>query len=775
MFKKSAAPSSGYNLTKSLRFRSSASAYMNRTPGSASNRTTWTFSTWIKRGVISGSLTLGIFSAGTNNSDDTVLRWDGDNLDFFNRNSGTINARLTSNAVYRDPSAWYHLVLVWDTTQATSSNRAKLYINGSQITSLSTATYPSQNQTSNINTSGVIHYINNATTLSFYNDGEMAETIFVDGQALTPSSFGSTNATTGVWQPAKYTGTYGTNGWYLPYTNTTSTTTLGYDLSGNSNNWTTNNLSLTADSTYDSMTDVPTLTSTTVANYCVLNAVNKGANINLTNGNLQYDNVTSDASVFGTFGMSSGKWYWEMTVTSSGNSCGIAAGALPSSSAPGGSATGYAYNYDGRKVNNGSLSSYGSSYTTGDVIGFAFDADAGTITCYKNNTSQGTMFSGLTSGPYFAAAGNGGSGAAYNFGQQGFKYTPPTGFVALNTYNLPTSTIVNGGSYMDATTYTGTGSAASITNTYSFKPDFVWLKCRSNSTNHYLTDSVRGTNQQIYSNSTAAEGTSGNIITALNSNGFSLGTDAEINGSTRTYVGWQWQAGQGSSSSNTDGSITSTVSKNATAGFSIVTATMALSGAQTVGHGLGIAPSLIISKDRTQANNWYTYHSALGNSAYIILNSTNAAVTGSSYWNNTSPTSSVFSLGSVFAGVADSLVFYCWAAIPGFSAFGSYTGTGGSSGSSGPFVYCGFRPRWIMIKRTDSTGNWYVLDTSINPYNEAKETLYPNLSNAEGTNANFMNILSNGFFITEPGVSVSSATYIYAAFAENPFKNSLAR
>ena len=420
-------------VNNSLRFRSSASAYLSRTPTATGNQQKFTFSTWFKLGISSVQV---LFNqrTGTNFPLGSVQIYSGPRLEFTTYAVGpTQQCYFLTTQVFRDPAAWYHLTISVDTTQATASNRVKIYVNGNQVTAFDSVTYPSQNANLGMNTTDPMRLGADTANSSYY-DGYMANVQFIDGQQLTPNSFGTFNSY-GVWQPITYGGSYGTNGFYLPFSNTTSTTTLGYDFSPNGNNWTTNNISLTAGTTYDSMLDVPTLTSATAANYCVLNAVNKGSNINLTNGNLQYDNVTSDASVFGTIGMSSGKWYWEMTVTSAGCSCGISAGNLPSS-APGSSATGYAYNYDGRKVNNGSLSAYGASYAVGDVIGYAFDADAGTITCYKNNTSQGTMFSGLTSGPYFASAGNGGSGAAYNFGQQGFKYTPPSGFVALNTYNI---------------------------------------------------------------------------------------------------------------------------------------------------------------------------------------------------------------------------------------------------------------------------------------------------------------------------------------------------
>jgi len=261
------AGTSAYNLQRSLRFRSSATAYLNRTPASASNRKTWTWSAWVKRGVI-GSSSGFLFTTRGNATDAQYFRiiFTSDVIFVSSFNNSTLS--LTTTAVYRDPSAWYHIVFALDTTQATASNRMKLYVNGVQVTAFSSVNYPAQNADFGIN-SAIEHGIGflPVNVTGTYFDGYMTEVNFIDGQALTPSSFGSTNAVTGVWQPAKYTGTYGTNGFYLPFTNLTSTTTLGNDFSGNSNNWTTNNISLTAGVTYDSMTDVPTLTSPTAANF----------------------------------------------------------------------------------------------------------------------------------------------------------------------------------------------------------------------------------------------------------------------------------------------------------------------------------------------------------------------------------------------------------------------------------------------------------------------------------------------------------------------------
>ena len=775
----------GYNLTKSLRFRSSASAYLNRTPASAGNRKTWTLSTWVKRGKLSADTT--ILSAGYSTNPWFVLQYVGsDNTLAVSATAGT-SASWKTSAVFRDPSAWYHVVCVVDTTSSTttitntSTDRIRLYVNNVQQT-LSGGTVPTQNSDLQVNNT-VSHTIGGYS--SEYFDGYMTEINFIDGQALTPSSFGSTNALTGVWQPAKYTGTYGTNGFYLPFTNTTSTTTLGYDFSGNSNNWTTNNLSLTAGTTYDSMNDVPTLTSATTANYATLNPLmfrlSNTPAATLSNGNLTSTHTPSGYGtyVFSTIAATGGKFYYEVTITSlvGGGDVGIDNGQGQYSLSTGRAV----YLNDGRKIINGSISAYGASFTTGDVIGVAFDLINGTITFYKNGTSQGVASSSIGTSAYFSF-GEGDTGSVYNwnFGQRPFSYTPPTGFVALNTFNLPTSTIVKGNTVMDATTYTGNGTGQSIVNAAPFKPDFVWIKCRTTAYQHNLYDSVRGVQNVLVSDQTYAENISGAAdLTAFNSNGFTIRQTAnyELSASGQTYVGWQWQAGQGTNTTNTNGSITSTVSVNASAGFSVVTYTGTGSNA-TVGHGLGVAPSMIIVKRRDAgASGWSVYFTTLPAGYVLSLQSTAAQANSSGRFTTTLPTSSVFSIGtdSDLNASAGTYVAYCWSEIAGFSKFGSYTGNGSADGS---FVYLGFRPRFVMIKRSDAGAvNWYIFDTARDTYNAAGLELYPNLSNAEADGRPDLDILSNGFKIrsTSGGQNTSGATYIYACFAENPFKNALAR
>jgi hypothetical protein len=331
---------------------------------------------------------------------------------------------------------------------------------------------------------------------------------------------------------------------------------------------------------------------------------------------------------------------------------------------------------------------------------------------------------------------------------------------------------------MAATTYTGTGAALSVSNavnSVSFQPDFVWVKGRSGATDHALYDSVRGTTKQLESNTTTAETTEATGLTAFGSAGFTVGALAQMNTNTATYVGWQWKASNAAAVTNTSGTISSQVSANPTAGFSIVTWTGTNANA-TIGHGLGVAPAMYITKQRSATGNWFVYHSSVGATKGLFLDLTNAATTNT-YFNNTAPTSTVFSIGSSVGGLNASgvtQVTYCFSEIAGYSKFGGYTGNGSANG---PFVYLGFRPRMIMTKRTDAASQWYILDTARDLYNCTANLLFPNTSAAESSNTGNYDELSNGFKLrsTNTDNNANGGTYIYMAFAENPFTYSLAR
>lgn len=343
--------------------------------------------------------------------------------------------------------------------------------------------------------------------------------------------------------------------------------------------------------------------------------------------------------------------------------------------------------------------------------------------------------------------------------------------------------------HFDATTYTGNGGTQSITS-LGFQPDFLWIKSRGSSAVHVVSDSVRGTDSNGYKflapDDTYGEGVFDTSwhnaygkVTALNSNGFTVVNGSQpgnVNTSADTYVAWSWKAGS-TTVTNTAGSTSAQVRANPTAGFSIVTWTGTGSTA-TIGHGLGVAPKMIIWFHRTNADayNHITYHASLPTAAYVVyLNLVNAQSSDNNAFNSTPPTSSVFTAGGY--NNADTMVAYCWSEVDGYSKFGSYTGNGSTDG---PFVYTGFRPRFVITKRTDSSsgGNWTIIDSARNPYNVTNQRLFADTPDADGTGNIVHDFVSNGFKVRQGDSStnnISGATYIYMAFAEAPFKYANAR
>jgi len=779
---------SGYQISRSVRLRSSASAYFNRTLTTPTSSQKFTWSGWTKRGKLDSSGLQGIFCPYSSGTVYGYLAWYQDGIRIFDRLSGGTNYLLQTTAVYRDPSAWYHIVYAVDTTQATAANRVRLYVNGVEVTSFSTSTYPTQNNSTTTN-SAIAHNIGYDPSNVGYLDGYLTEINFIDGQALTPSSFGSTNATTGVWQPIKYTGTYGTNGFFLNFSDNSAATAaaIGKDYSGNGNNWTPNNISVTAGVTYDSMLDVPTQWAdggNGRGNYCVLNPLiisGLSGGATLSNGNLRVSgtNGVSNAYARGTMALS-GKFYAEFffDVVNATASIGVDAvtatsGALATSS------TSVSYRSGGNKRVLGTESAYGASWVANDIIGVAVDTAANTVEFFKNGVSQGV----ITSSAFFAqgdcvfamAKDDLGSPLGYaNFGQRPFSYTPPTGFKALNTLNLPTPTILKGNLYFDVSTWSGTGGSSRSITGVNFQPDLVWGKVRNTTYGHMLFDSVRGAGslKELGTNVTGAEGYGSSdlygFLSAFNSDGFTVtaGTDGTIpnaywNQSGNTYVGWQWKEG-------------------ATQGFDIVTYTGTGVAGRTVAHNLGVAPAMYILKNRGATSNWPVYHknaNANPQNGGLYLNATDAFITAAGFWNNTLPTSSVFSTGSGADTNANgnTYVAYLFAEVAGYSSAFSYTGNGSADG---PFVFCGFRPRWVMWKcSSDASTDWVIYDSARDTYNVMGEYLLPNSSAAGASNAG-VDFLSNGFKIKLAGggsTNTSGRTYIGFAMAENPFKNALAR
>jgi hypothetical protein len=447
-------------VNNSLRFRNSVSAYLNRTPTTAGNLQKWTWSGWVKRGKL-GSPQQTLFSAQSTTTANLIYCYFSttDALTFYqySASGATTDSFLGTTQVFRDPAAWYHIVVAVDTTQATAANRTIIYVNGVQVTSFSSATYFTQNTNTYINSTNPQNIARNPDNSSYF-DGYLAETQLIDGQQLTPTSFGTINSY-GVWQPITYGGSYGTNGFYLPFSNTASPTTLAYDFSPNGNNWTPNNISTTAGATYDSMTDVPTLTSATAANYCTWNPLFRfsrsgGFAGTFSDGNLKVATGGNSTQFAGTLELCDGAYY-EVTAVSIDVNRSYIGLFSPSLSNLVTSSTNVAYDgtYNVLYSNNGEVfvnTSSGSnvfgtfsSWTDGDVISVAYKS--GKIYLAKNGVWQN---SGVpASGTGFVASGWDAYGAllAYcgfnstfsaNFGQQPFNYTPPTGFVGVNTYNL---------------------------------------------------------------------------------------------------------------------------------------------------------------------------------------------------------------------------------------------------------------------------------------------------------------------------------------------------
>jgi hypothetical protein len=723
-----------------------------------------------------------------------------------------------TNAVFRDTSAWMHVVAVCDTTSSTptitgtSTDRLRLYVNGVQqslgvFDSPPPAAPPAQNSDLQINDT-VPHYIGRFSALITYSSFQIADVHFIDGQALDPTSFGEFSATTGVWMPKAYTGSYGTNGFRLTFADNSAATatTLGKDAAG-SNNWTPNNLSVTAGAGNDSLVDVPTngaQTDTGVGgevrgNYCTLNPLDNPGNT-LSNGNLDLVGAgNSFHGVRGTLSPSSGKWYFECTIVAEGGETRTGPGLYrPTDVLTGdyGNGTVVIYDYEGTlyvRDESGAGSTWYSvagTVSAGDLFGFAFDLDAAKVWIHKNGTwlnsgnpaaGTGEVVSSLPSGTYFPGGWgyNTSDNLVFNFGQRAFAYnTNRSGFKALNTANLPAPVVTKPSTAFDVKLYTGNGSTQTISG-LAFSPDLVWIKERNASADHALYDVIRGVERRLESNTTDAEvGSNDSGVTAFNSDGFSLGTLAQVNTNNDTYVAWTWDAGS-STVTNTSGSISSQVRANPTAGFSIFTHTgNGVSGA-TIGHGLNAVPEFFVVKSRsTTATDWLVYHKALGATSFLLMASTNGTGSNATAWNNTSPTSSLITFGnSVFCnGNGLTYVTYAWAPVAGYSSFGSYTGNGSSDGV---FVYTGFRPRFVLFKRTDSSGQWTMYDTARDSSNVSKTPLAPNESTAESGFLSEYNldILSNGFKWRDAGAvnNASGGTYIYAAFAESPFNYARAR
>ena len=798
-----------HTLDQSLRGNEADSAYLSRTPSSASNRRTYTISAWIKPSL--EVATFSILGAGSSGSAYYIFGIEGDDLYFEETSSG---GALRANRKLRDPSAFYHLVASVDTTQATDSNRLKLYVNGVRETSFSTENYMAEDfQSAYINNTSV-HYIGHSPAQgSHYLNGYIGEVNFIDGLQLGPDSFGEFKD--GIWIPIDTSGlTFGTNGFHLDFADDSA---IGNDVSGEDNDFAVSGLAAT-----DVVPDSPT------NNFATMNPIHKGSG---TTGSIAYSEGNLASSFAGnhttmqhaaTMALpTEGKWYWEQTFTgaltdgSRAAICGIwndDSQDLGSNNRLTVTSDAVTFYSDDNKIYSSADGSIGNTaYTgsiaeqTGAVVSFAVDMDNTWVWVAVNGTyingtpdfSDGTNRVDVvtdTNGRYIPFwAGDGGQTITWrvNFGQDSanvssansdsngigtFEYAVPSGYTSLCSANMPEPSIIDGSEYFNTVLYSGNGGTQDIT-TVGFQPDWVWNKRRDGAASHVIYDSVRGTGNEIGSNYTAAEATGVSGVTAFLSNGYSLGDNGNINDSGETYASWNWLAGTAVSGDTTGSGTAKTYagSVNTEAGFSIIKYTGNGTAGHTIPHNLGAKPSMVIFKNRDVDDQWAVYHKDILATHNLSLNLSDGKADQDNRFNDTEPTSSVMTLGTghVVNANDEDYIAYFFTDIDQYSKAGVYTGNGNADGS---YVALNFRPAWVMIKRADDASHWAMIDTARSPYNVSTAWLAANLTSSEaGLSTNSYDILSNGFKARDTLYNVSGGTYIYLAFAEQPFKYANAR
>jgi hypothetical protein len=810
------------SIDNSLRFNDDDGSYLSWTPAAASNRKTWTYSLWLKRGAnITASVQNHALLSNSDGSQGLYLR--------VNPNDPKIdfacgNGNLVTNALYRDHSAWYHIVAQYDSANSTM----KLYVNGEQVTDLATNTQPSLNTDGNIN-DGNAHYIGRQGTLSRYLDGYLSDVHFIDGQALTPTSFAE--EFNGVWAPKAYSGSYGTNGYKLDFADNSA---IGNDVSGNNNDWTATNFG-----TFDVFPDSPTI------NFCTLNPLIKrrdvSNNVTFYQGNLGavYPNAGGNQTYsFGTHDMSSGKWYYEVYMFATGSNTTVGIGHQSDIDGTGSDAVLYRNTGSVSTSAGGSKDGDGASYANGDVVGCGFDLDNGTVTFYKNGTLQSTVTGISTTATYMPyVRGTTSEQILTNFGQDStfsgtisaasnadangignFKYTVPSDHLAICSKNLSESTMNTSlddrpEDYFDAVTYTGNGGSPGTQSVnIGFQPDFVWLKSRPQTYTNYLFNSLSGNNKHLISDVTNGEATLNGTSEAFTfeSTGFQvLATGGSaLNESSQgadNMVSWSWKAGGAPTASNvaTSGAMTAnSVSLNGTlqsaytpdasvtqyptkmsintkTGFSIVSWTGNGSAGTWLPHGLNSTPEMMMLKGLDNRV-WSVYHKNLTSAAnYLQLNSTNGESADGSMFNSVPPNDKRFVVGSYNVVNNVNYIGYFWHSVPGYSRIGVYQSSGFADGV---FVELGFKPAWIMIKSASAGRNWAIWDnvrghaSSVGAGNNPNTTtLFANTNGIETHNAGYaVDFTANGFKTRGQGgeLNTTNEKMMFMAFAEDPFKYS---
>lgn len=776
--------SGSYQISRSMRLRDDgANVNLTRTIVPTVG-TKWTFVARVKRGKLGAAQDLLSCGPNANNSMEFGFT-SGDALSLYWGNGSAQNQIFATTAIYRDPAAWYDIQLAIDTTQVTATNRAVLYVNGVQVTSFAVSGFTSLGQNFTLSGANTAFAIGNAVFASAaYFGGLIADVHFVDGQTLSPSSFGRVDGTSGVWVPMAYTGTYGTSGFHLDFSDNSAATAaaIGKDSSGNGNNWTPNNASVAAGTANDSFVDTPTNYGTDTGaggevrgNYCTLNPLQAGGP--LLAGNLSQSSPSAAwVNAFGTMALTTGKWYFEATIKNFGTGapCGVGvaqintAAIATSGNAVSELAGGCGLEHNGTswgKNKSGAGLVAEAAPVNGDVVGVGFDVDSGTIWFSKNGTWYDSGAPATATNPsYTGLAGplvpyvsdNNGAHWDLNFGQRPFANVAPSGFKAICAQNLADPTIKKPGQYFSPVIYTGTGATRSLTG-FGFSPDLTWFKERGASQNNNVLDTSRGALNTLYTDLAAAAGNDPGSVSSFDADGVTMGSSGGVNTSGGAYVCWAWK-------------------KGVTPGFDIVLGT---SGAAPNNHSLGVKPAMIITKSRDIAQGWPVAHKSVGptmNDYYIVLSATGAASNSAGVWGG-EPTATQFYVSNAIigAGGADAVIAYLFAEIAGFSKFGSYNGNGSADG---PFLWCGFRPRFVLVKATNAATNWVILDAARDAFNPLTSELYANLSAVEDAGgALSANFCASGIKISSTNVAsnASGNSYIFAAFAETPFKYARAR
>ena len=787
-------------IQRSLRFNSADSAHLTRAVTTTGNQKIWTWSCWFK--PTDNAYRHRLYSCNDGNSGYIALYTHQNYNELYTyfdpgNNYGTVSSRK-----FRDTTSWMHIV-----HQVDASNTVqRIWINGEEL-SLNSGRNPG-NSNYPMNKAGIDLYIGRASwssTAANHLNGYLAEVYLVDGSLIAPTDFAFTDPVTGAWMPKRYEGTFGTNGFYLDFSDNSSTSALGKDRSPNGNHFTVNNFSVSAGKDNDSLEDTPT------NNFCIINPLDTYRTGNtVAEGGLKLTRTGSNfGNARGSMAVNSGKWYYEWECTGQHNQVGWVntgfdinynGGDVAVTSGGGGGVGMY---WDSRTYMYGWQNSAGNtyfpssgsfvSYTTGDIIMVAVDLDTFKFWFGKNGTwinvlgtadpaagtdgitpvaskNNGTYEAGMYFTPLISCFSNG-SGYV-NFGQRPFSYTIPSGYKTLQARNIPlaSTSVVRPQKHFETLLYTGNGGSNNEVTGLEFKPDLVWIKSRSATTDQIWQDSVRG-NYILYSNSNAQEGaTGGGWVKNMNEHGFVTDVNGPINTNGATYVAWCWKAG-GAAVSNSDGSITTSLSANQEAGFSIVTYT-GTGSAATIGHGLGKAPKVVLTKLRdTTSQDWFFLPGELTDDRgkYIKFNDQAAIASDTNVYPNTATTSTVYSVGTDNAvnGSGSKYVSYCWSEIPGYSKFGTYTGNGSSDG---PFVHLGFRPAWFLVRGTHGD-IWYVYDNKRNTFNVVDKELNPNRDQTEATFTT-VDFLSNGFKIrtSNSSFNYNNYTYMYMTFAERPSK-----